>query len=122
MRLINTHLRGSSLFRLLQATPKGEDPVVLLQAAAREYIPIDPNNQSSIAAAMTATQVQSPSKIIPDPEHRPSIEDVVAEIQSQDWYAEQIVYNKVFEPRIAQLGTCGSIFLPKMIRRDVPAS
>ena len=105
-----------SRLRLLRATPKGEDPVVLLQAAAREYIPIDPNSRVSMAAAMSASQLQGPSKIIPDPEHRPSIEDVVAEIQKQDWYADQIVYDRVFEPKSAQIGVYGSISPRQMIR------
>ena len=107
----------NALLRLLKATPEGEDSVALLQAAARQYIPIDPNNQASLAAAVSASQLPGSSlKPIPDPEHRQSIEDVIAEIQTQDWYADQIVYNTVFEPRSAQIGVCWSTHCPQTIR------
>ena len=66
---------------------------------------------------MSASQLPGSSlKPIPDPEHRQSIEDVIAEIQTQDWYADQIVYNTVFEPRSAQIGVCWSTHCPQTIR------
>ncbi|KAF7796887.1 hypothetical protein EIP86_008072 [Pleurotus ostreatoroseus] len=67
---------------LLQAMPEGEDPATLVQAAAREHIPIDPNNKQSLDNVKIASQ--SGPKIIPDPEHRPSVETVTVELQMQD--------------------------------------
>ncbi|KAF9234482.1 P-loop containing nucleoside triphosphate hydrolase protein [Melanogaster broomeanus] len=72
---------------LLSATPAGEDPVELLQAAARDHIP----------AAVKAT--------IPSPEERNSIDDVVLEIQEQEWYKNQIVDRRTFAAREAREGT-----------------
>lgn len=81
--------------------------MALLQAAAREHIPIDPSNKASLLAIHSASQ--SGPKTIPDPEHRPSIDSIVSQIQTQDWYEDQILYNRTFEPKEAQVGGCWSI-------------
>ena len=82
--------------------PEEEDPATLVQAAAREHIPIDPNNKQSLDNVKIASQ--SGPKVIPDPEHRPSVDSVTVEMQMQDWYVGQIRYNKVFEAREASIG------------------
>ncbi|KAK7693290.1 hypothetical protein QCA50_002857 [Cerrena zonata] len=77
---------------LLQATPEGENPADLLQAAARDHIPIDPNKPKT----------QEPSREVPDPQHRPAIEDVILDIQQQQWYSEQISYHRIFDAKLGQ--------------------
>ncbi|KAI0811238.1 P-loop containing nucleoside triphosphate hydrolase protein [Irpex lacteus] len=89
---------------LIKATPFDDDPVALLQAAARDHMPIDPINKSSIAT-LSASQSNS-SKIIPDSEHRPSIESVIQEIKEQDWFENQIVFERTVpekEPEIVEM-------------------
>ncbi|KIK92020.1 hypothetical protein PAXRUDRAFT_13476 [Paxillus rubicundulus Ve08.2h10] len=80
--------------KLLSATPAGEDPVDLLQAAARDHIPVNPK----------AKEPPKASKI-PSPEERDSIDEVIREIQEQDWYRNQIVDRRTFEAREARQGT-----------------
>lgn len=86
----------SCLSRLLQATPAGENPADLLLAAARDHIPINPNKPK--------TQELESSRDVPDPQHRPAIEDVISEIQQQDWYADQISYHRIFEVKVGRNG------------------
>ena len=89
--------------RLLRATPEGEDPVALLQSAARGHIPVHPKLRDS---APTSSQVDVKGKCreVPEPDQRPSIEEVITDIEQQDWYQEQIQYRRVFEARCGQLG------------------
>ena len=42
--------------------------------------------------------------MVPDPDHRPSIERVIEDAQTQEWYEDQILYNKIFDAREAQVG------------------
>ncbi len=88
--------------RLIKATPFDDDPVALLQAAARDHMPIDPTNKSSIAT-LSASQSNS-SKIIPDSEHRPSIESVIQEIKEQDWFENQIVFERTVPEKEPEIG------------------
>ncbi|KAI0703572.1 P-loop containing nucleoside triphosphate hydrolase protein [Cytidiella melzeri] len=88
---------------LIKATPFDDDPVAILQAAARDHIPIDPTNKSSIESISAS---QSKPKVVPDSEHRPSIESLIREIKEQDWFADQIVFERTIaekEPKIAEL-------------------
>ncbi|KAI0709033.1 P-loop containing nucleoside triphosphate hydrolase protein [Earliella scabrosa] len=86
---------------LLKATPDGEDPVTLLQAAARDHIPVHPGSKQP---APGASQADSKEKYreVPDSNKRPSIEEVICEIEQQDWYREQIVHKRVFEAKVGQ--------------------
>ncbi len=92
-------------YRLIQATPENEDPVALLQAAAREHIPLDPSNKASLAALSTSQHAPKP---IPDPEHRPSIEAVIEELRGKDWYMGQILYERTAEAKEARIGSLPS--------------
>ncbi|KAI0340501.1 DEAD/H helicase [Trametopsis cervina] len=88
---------------LIKATPFEDDPVALLRAAARDHIPIDPSSKSLIASL---SQSQSKPKVVPDSESRPSIESVIADIKEQDWYENQIVFERTVPekaPSIAEL-------------------
>ncbi|KAJ3559889.1 hypothetical protein NM688_g67 [Phlebia brevispora] len=93
----------SAVNELIQAIPDEEDPVALVRAAAREHIPIDPSNKSSLETVKTASQ--NSTKVIPDPDHRLPIESIVVEMQMQDWYVGQMRYHKTFEAREAQIAT-----------------
>jgi hypothetical protein len=87
------------IHRLLRATPPSEDPVVLLQSAGRDRIPVNPSIPSLSAfssAFVTAT--------VPDCKNRPSIDEVVAEIVQQDWYRRQIVDRRTVVAKSAQIG------------------
>lgn len=87
------------LRRLLAATPIGEDPVTLLQTAARDHIPVSPKSNG------LTTVVHSDDKLtIPGPEERPSIDEVIQEIQEQEWYKNQVVDRRTFDAREARQG------------------
>lgn len=91
----------NTLFSLLEATPQTENPVELLQAAAREHIPVYPNSSRE---ALTDPDFKAKRRSIPEPEERPSIDSVIEEIMKQDWYKEQITERRVFDPKDGQTG------------------
>lgn len=93
------------LCRLLKATPEGDDPVVLLQSAARDHIPAHPGLKNPSDGASQAHE-KGTNREVPEPERRPSIEEVVNDIQQQGWYREQIAFRRIFEPRQGQFGVC----------------
>lgn len=84
----------------MNATPENEDPVALLQAAARDYIPIDPNNKASLAIISSSQGLRT----VPEPADRPTIESALEEIRSQDWYAGQIAYDRTVDAKDGQTG------------------
>ncbi|KAG1759683.1 DEAD H helicase [Suillus occidentalis] len=73
---------------LMKATPEGEVSMDLLQAAARDHIPPLPANDSQ-------------NLVIPEPKDRPSIDDILLEIQKQQWYKNQIVDRRTFKEKVA---------------------
>jgi DEAD/DEAH box helicase domain-containing protein len=75
------------LFRLLAATPSTEDPVTILQAAGRDHIPVN--------TSWEAEDDSNDPKEVPSPEHRPTIDAVIGELQERRWYKGQIVMRKV---------------------------
>ena len=85
-----------SIIRLLDATPEDENPADLLQAAARDHIPLNPNKP----------KIQEITRDVPDPQHRPTIEDVISDLQEQEWYTDQISHRRVFEAKPGQNGRC----------------
>lgn len=91
--------------RLLKATPEGDDPAVLLQSAARDHIPVHPGLKNPSDGASQADG-KGKSREVPEPEQRPSIEEVINDIQQQGWYREQIVFQRIFAPRQGQFGVC----------------
>ncbi|ETW85689.1 hypothetical protein HETIRDRAFT_308737, partial [Heterobasidion irregulare TC 32-1] len=82
---------------LLEATPKSEDPATLLQAAAHDHIPVHPTMKT---AAFSDTDKME----IPSAEDRPSVEDIIAEIEKAEWYRKQIVERRIFEAREGNIG------------------
>ncbi|KAI0747965.1 P-loop containing nucleoside triphosphate hydrolase protein [Daedaleopsis nitida] len=88
---------------LLKATREGEDPVALLRAAARDHIPVHPGSkQTALSASQVNLKGKGKSREIPAPEHRSSIEDVIDEIENQEWFKDQIAYKRVFEAKEGQ--------------------
>ncbi|KDQ19633.1 hypothetical protein BOTBODRAFT_28200 [Botryobasidium botryosum FD-172 SS1] len=73
------------------ATPD-TDPVLLVQSAAKEHIPLDPKAPRPTESA------------IPSPHQRPAIVDVIEEIKEQNWYHDQIADSRVFDEKTARWG------------------
>jgi DEAD/DEAH box helicase domain-containing protein len=88
--------------RLLIATPPSDDPVQLLVAAGRGYLPVD-----------HAVPVDEGTKSIPQSNERPSIEHVISDMMGSLWYLDQIVHRQKVDARRSQTGwkQC-SIFCP----------
>ena len=84
---------------MLEATKDGDDPVELLQTAAREHIPVNPD-----AAKQENWSLPSPTVGIPSSTERDSIEEIIEEITVSEWYREQIVDRKVFEAKASRMG------------------
>lgn len=85
-------------YRLIQAVSEGDDPVTLLQEAGHEHVPVDPS----------APQIRPITNIatVPSVIDRPSVEIVLAEMQKQPWFKNQIVDRKTFDAKIGRTGTC----------------
>ncbi|KAG1749078.1 DEAD H helicase [Suillus paluster] len=86
---------------LIKATPEGEVSMDLLQAAARDHIPVNPFAKKVLAATNAGG---SQNLIIPEPKDRPSIDDIIVEIQKQSWYEKQIVDRRTFKEKAAVEG------------------
>ncbi|CCM03863.1 uncharacterized protein FIBRA_06013 [Fibroporia radiculosa] len=87
---------------LLEATPKTEDPIVLLQAAARDHIPVDPSARHLLGPSQPAR------KTIPSSYDRPSVNAVIDEIMAQDWYSDQIVDRRTVDAKDGVIGCLNS--------------
>ncbi|KAI0928397.1 hypothetical protein AcW1_005652 [Taiwanofungus camphoratus] len=82
---------------LLEATSIHEDPVALLQAAARDHIPIHPSAKSF--NTLSQSDPKGKQKMIPDPESRQTIDSIIDEIREQEWYQEQIANRRIFDTK-----------------------
>ncbi|KAG1819521.1 DEAD H helicase [Suillus subaureus] len=80
---------------LMKATPEGEVSIDLLQAAARDHIPVNPSANRALPAN------DSQNLIIPEPKDRPSIDDILLEVQKQQWYKNQIADRRTFKEKVA---------------------
>ena len=83
--------------RLLAATPNKEDPVQLLILAGRNYIPVD--------HSLPGQEEPSAPASITKPNERPPINDIIFELTSSLWYADQIVHRRTVAAKEAQTGT-----------------
>lgn len=83
-------------YSLLLATSVNDDPVSLLKAAGRDHIPVNPS-ESLYREEMINVEVPTSNK-------RLSIAEVVAELQTQTWVDDQIVYMKAFDAKEALTG------------------
>lgn len=73
----------------------------LLQAAAREHIPVYPNSSRE---ALTNQDPKGKRRSVPEPQNRPSIVSVIEEIMKQEWYNDQITERRIFEEKEGQIG------------------
>jgi DEAD/DEAH box helicase domain-containing protein len=83
-------------YSLLLATSVNDDPVSLLKTAGRDHIPVNPS-ESSYREEMINVKV-------PTSNERLSIAEVVAELQTQTWVDDQIIYTKAFDAKEALTG------------------
>ncbi|KAG2149330.1 DEAD H helicase [Suillus clintonianus] len=81
--------------KLIKATPEGEVSADLLQAAARDHIPVNPSAKKALATS------DLQNLIIPEPKDRPSIDDIILEIQQQQWYKIQIADRRTIKEKEA---------------------
>ncbi|KIK06641.1 hypothetical protein K443DRAFT_129904 [Laccaria amethystina LaAM-08-1] len=86
----------NALNDLLLATSVNDDPVSLLKTAGRDHIPVNPS-ESSYREEMINVKV-------PTSNERLSIAEVVAELQTQTWVDDQIIYTKAFDAKEALTG------------------
>lgn len=84
------------IFSLLLATSAHDDPVSLLKAAGRDHIPVNPS------ATLSAEEVINVK--VPASHERLPIPEVVAELQTQNWVNDQIVYMKTLDAKEALTG------------------
>ncbi|KAL1746966.1 P-loop containing nucleoside triphosphate hydrolase protein [Schizophyllum fasciatum] len=98
---------------LIEATEAPDDPVLLLQAAGRDHVPVHPG--------VDARQTPIHDLRIPDADDRPSIDEILTEIEKEEWYRNQMVANKVFEPRRSRT-TQLSNPLPDVIKHALSTS
>lgn len=82
--------------RLLIATPPGDDPTALLAAAAKNFVPISQETPCDDL------------KIVPQLSERPTIYQVVSELETCNWYIDQIVDRRTIEAKEAQTGILAS--------------
>ncbi|KAK7043795.1 ATP-dependent 3'-5' DNA helicase [Paramarasmius palmivorus] len=101
---------------LLSATHPPENPVALIQSAAREHIPVFPNMKASEIPSMFEDHMNLP---IPNPEHRASVNEILQELEEQSWYKNQIVERRSVE---SKPGKSGEIELSPTIQEALASS
>jgi DEAD/DEAH box helicase domain-containing protein len=92
--------RLQAAFRLILAYPSADEVVLLLQAAGRDHVPINTSSKQSVFSEIEGHE----HKPVPDPKDRPTVDAIITEISSQEWYLGQIIYKRVFEEKKAQTG------------------
>lgn len=85
---------------MLAATPAADDPVALLQAAARDHIPVNPDHKGDYL-----TVDETGHMPVPSPEDRASVHDILVELEGQRWYKDQIVERRTIDAREGQTGS-----------------
>ncbi|KAF7295264.1 hypothetical protein MIND_01065500 [Mycena indigotica] len=94
---------------LLTAAP-GEDSVALLQAAARDHLPVQPSHSSTLPISA------------PSAENRPSVHAVLDEVIQQDWYLDQIVERRSVPAKSAAIGAYWVLLRPVELNTNIPGS
>ncbi|KAJ3572806.1 hypothetical protein NP233_g2842 [Leucocoprinus birnbaumii] len=82
---------------LIPALEDGYDPIKVVQESAREHIPVNPSMPIS-----TTPKNGNLATIIPDPNSRPSVDELIQDLMEQEWYREQVVFRKTIEARVPQ--------------------
>ncbi|KAJ3993850.1 DEAD/H helicase [Lentinula boryana] len=101
---------------LLAATSSSDDPVSLLKAAAHDYIPVDPEHIKNNPSVDETAHMPVPSS-----EDRAPVHVILAELQEQRWYKDQIVERRTVEPRDGQTG-CLDPLLSSSIQQALQSS
>ncbi|KAG7092162.1 hypothetical protein E1B28_008531 [Marasmius oreades] len=101
---------------LISAASPSEDPVSLLKTAAREHIPVQPGALAQSSSSMLEDSIHI---AIPEPEHRPSVDEIVEEIKNQVWFKNQIIEQRTVEPK---QGNLREIELSDNIRQALESS
>lgn len=84
-----------------QAMETPEDPVVMVQKAARDHIPLDPTLPIDQPNTLTHHFISTESRL--------SIEEVIAEIEGAEEYRDQIVFRKIFDTKEPQYGSSRAV-------------
>ncbi|THH10272.1 hypothetical protein EW145_g1433 [Phellinidium pouzarii] len=84
---------------LLQVTPASEDPVQLVQSAARDHIPVNPNTIKKDDWSSSVRLLK-----VPESSERDSISDIIEEIKLSEWYKDQIIDRRCFDAKEGQIG------------------
>lgn len=103
-------LKCAEINRLLAAAASADDPVLLLQAAAREHIPVNPEHIKHHTFVDETMHMP-----IPNSEDRASIHDIFVELQKQHWYQDQIVDHRIIEAREGQTGSFARLSMTQII-------
>lgn len=77
----------------------------ILQAASRDHIPVNPSRKTSVTP-LSDYKKRKGGLIIPASMDRPSIDSVIEAIMAEDWYKDQIVERRVFDPKDGRIGAC----------------
>lgn len=88
------------MVRMLLVAKGTDDPVRLLQTAARDHIPVNPS-----AAKSEDWSLPEPASSIPNSTERDSIDQIIEEIKLSDWYREQIVDRRISEAKSGRVGS-----------------
>ncbi|RDB21503.1 ATP-dependent helicase hrq1 [Hypsizygus marmoreus] len=86
-----------SVNNLIASTAVTDDPVILLQAAGRACIPVNPCCATISGGKFNTT--------VPETNDRPSVNDVIAELEDQAWCNGQIIERRRFESKAGQIVT-----------------
>jgi DEAD/DEAH box helicase domain-containing protein len=86
--------------RLLTAVPTGENPVALLRAAAKDHVPVIPS-----LALLTEHSHNPDLSRVPVPSVRSNLSTILQDLQSCEWYSDQITFRKIFEARLPEIGS-----------------
>ncbi|KAH7889934.1 DEAD H helicase [Phlebopus sp. FC_14] len=89
---------------LICATPPDDDPVELLQAAARDHMPVNPKVAQGVSPSQVGDHKATDVMVIPSPDERPPVDEVIRDIEGQEWYKHQIKDRRTFEPRVPKEG------------------
>jgi DEAD/DEAH box helicase domain-containing protein len=87
-----------------------DEIIDFLQSAGRNRIPIKPLSEQAMFSVTNQENMT-----VPEPKDRPTIDDVLTEISSQEWYKQQIQYRRVFEAKAEQIGILIDFF-----QNDIP--
>lgn len=98
--------------RLIEACQiSNEDPATMLQKAGSEHIPVNPSAKISSSIAVSSTQAP-----IPTPITRPTIPELLSELETADAYRDQIIYRRSLPAREPQFGILNRILSPEILR------